>query len=208
MNRREARAKQWSFNASADGLMDVEIEGEHSGVPATGRTLFVDALPRRAHALSGDQTGTTRRMYPHPSQMEQTDENHGTSNTWLKPLQRKIGDDAANVASLLDTSTSNTMKLLSGTDANDYVYSLSLGGMLDARGEVVPKQRLVGLASKAGKALQTYIKAAGGLGTEAVIGSVTVARAISAQSRIRQVQGRSSLLGDVAERLSRASLGG
>jgi len=94
-----------------------------------------------------------------------------------------------------------------GTGANDDVYSLSLGRMLDARGEVVPKQRLVDLASQAGKALETRVKAAGGLGTEAVIGSTTVARAISAQSRIRQVQGRSSLLGDVAERLSRASLG-
>lgn len=164
-------------------------------------------LRRTEHMLSAAiKHGTTRMMQPHPRQLDPADRNHGTSHTWLKPLQWKIGDDAANVAALLDTSTSNTMKLLRGTDANGYVYSLSDGRLLDARGEVVPKQRLVDLASQATATLETRVKAAGGLASEAVVGSTTVARAISAQSLIRQVQGRSSLLADVAERLSRASV--
>jgi hypothetical protein len=64
----------------------------------------------------------------------------------VTPLKWTIGDDAANIAAMLDTSTRNTMKLLRGTDANGYVYSLSDGRLLGARGKVVPQQRLVSLA--------------------------------------------------------------
>ncbi|MBK9494747.1 MAG: hypothetical protein IPO08_09430 [Xanthomonadales bacterium] len=64
----------------------------------------------------------------------------------MTPLQWKIGDDAVNIAAMLETSTRNAMKLLRGTDANGYVYSLSDGRLLGARGEVVPQQRLVDLA--------------------------------------------------------------
>lgn len=94
------------------------------------------------------------------------------------------------------------MKLLRGTDAHGYIYSLSLGRMPGARGEVVTGQRLVSLASEATAALETNIKAAGGFAAQAVVGHTTVARAISIQSLIRQSQGRSSLLDEVARRLS------
>lgn len=96
------------------------------------------------------------------------------------------------------------MKLLRGTDAHGYVYSLSMGRMLDARGEVVTRQRLVSLASEATAALETNIKAAGGVAAQAVVGHTTVARAISIQSLLRQAQGRSSLLDAAARRLSSA----
>ena len=94
------------------------------------------------------------------------------------------------------------MKLLRGTDAHGYIYSLSLGRMPDARGEVVTRQRLDSLASEATAALETNIEAAGGFAAQAVVGHATVARAVSIQSLIRQAQGRSSLLDAVAGRLS------
>lgn len=79
----------------------------------------------------------------------------------MTPLKWTIGDDAANIAAMLDTSTRNTMKLLRGTDANGYVYSLSERRMLDAGGEVVARERLVDLASKATATLKANIKASG-----------------------------------------------
>jgi hypothetical protein len=129
-----------------------------------------------------------------------------SSHTWVTPLQWKIGDDAVNIAAMLETSTRNAMKLLPGTDANGYVYSLSERRMLDARGEVVARERLVDLASKATATLKANIKASGGKPDKAVVGDTTVARAISVQSLIRQQQGRSSLLAEIAGRLSAAGV--
>ncbi|OPZ10667.1 MAG: hypothetical protein BWZ07_02516 [Alphaproteobacteria bacterium ADurb.BinA280] len=129
-----------------------------------------------------------------------------SSHTWVTPLQWKIGDDAVNIAAMLETSTRNAMKLLPGTDANGYVYSLSERRMLDAGGEVVARERLVDLASKATATLKANIKASGGKPDKAVVGDTTVARAISVQSLIRQQQGRSSLLAEIAGRLSSAGI--
>lgn len=94
------------------------------------------------------------------------------------------------------------MKLLRGTDAHGYIYSLSLGRMPGARGEVVTRQRLDGLASEVTAALQTNIKASGDVADAAVVGHATAARAVSNQSFIRNAQGRPTLLDAAARRLS------
>lgn len=174
--------------------------------------LSDEALLRRTeHMLSAAlKFGTTRMMEPHPRQVNPLGQFDGYKpQTWAHPVEWLTGNDAHNIAALLDTSYHNHRQfILEVPGVRDDLRAISLRGDSGAGFASLPDGELVRIAREAGARFAAYSGASFGESRAPAIGPASVARFVLAESAVSNAGApeRLAWLVDVAERLSTGGL--